>query len=99
MGGPSCVRVWISFASWRRNVLQSTQEPSKRRVIALCTNLVGVVIAPFQSKRSFPKASVHLYNSMSVVGVDLGYQNTVIAAAGRGGVDVLMNGSAKRLNP
>ena len=36
---------------------------------------------------------------MSVVGVDLGYQNTVIAAAGRGGVDVLMNGSAKRLNP
>lgn len=36
---------------------------------------------------------------MSVVGVDLGYQNCVIAAAGRGGVDVLMNGSAKRLNP
>lgn len=40
------------------------------------------------------------YNlKMSVVGVDLGYMNTVIAAAGRGGVDVLMNGSAKRLNP
>ena len=38
-------------------------------------------------------------NKMSVVGVDLGYQNSVIAAAGRGGVDVLMNGSAKRLNP
>ena len=36
---------------------------------------------------------------MSVVGVDLGYQNSVIAVAGRGGVDVVMNGSAKRLNP
>jgi len=36
---------------------------------------------------------------MSVVGVDLGYQNSVIAAAGRGGVDVLLNGNSNRLNP
>lgn len=36
---------------------------------------------------------------MSVVGVDLGYQNSCIAVAGKGGVDVVMNGSAKRLNP
>ena len=36
---------------------------------------------------------------MSVVGVDLGYQNSVIAAAGRGGVDVILNGNSNRLNP
>lgn len=36
---------------------------------------------------------------MSVVGIDLGYQNSVIAAAGRGGVDVLLNGNSNRLNP
>jgi hypothetical protein len=52
--------------------------------------------------RSNIKPYIYLYQpkqSMSVVGVDLGYQNCVIAAAGKGGVDVLMNGSAKRLNP
>lgn len=36
---------------------------------------------------------------MSVVGVDIGYQNSVIAAAGRGGVDVILNGNSNRLNP
>mmetsp|Transcript_6400 Transcript_6400/g.8321 ORF Transcript_6400/g.8321 Transcript_6400/m.8321 type:complete len:814 (+) Transcript_6400:92-2533(+) len=36
---------------------------------------------------------------MSVVGVDLGYQNSLIAAAGRGGVDVILNGGSNRLNP
>lgn len=36
---------------------------------------------------------------MSVVGVDLGLQNSVIAAAGRGGVDVILNGNSNRLNP
>ena len=35
----------------------------------------------------------------SVVGIDLGYQNSLIAAAGRGGVDVLLNGNSQRLNP
>jgi len=35
----------------------------------------------------------------SVVGLDLGLQNSVIAAAGRGGVDVVLNGNANRLNP
>ena len=35
----------------------------------------------------------------SVVGIDLGYQNALIAAAGRGGVDVLLNGNSQRLNP
>jgi len=36
---------------------------------------------------------------MSVVGIDFGNQNSVIAAAGRGGVDVILNGSSNRLNP
>ena len=35
----------------------------------------------------------------SVVGLDLGLQNSVIAAAGRGGVDVVLNGNSNRLNP
>jgi len=36
---------------------------------------------------------------MSVVGLDFGNQNAVIAAAGRGGVDVILNGNTQRLNP
>jgi heat shock protein 4 len=36
---------------------------------------------------------------MSVVGVDFGYQSSLIAAAGRGGVDVILNGGSNRLNP
>ena len=36
---------------------------------------------------------------MSVVGVDIGLLNSVIAAAGRGGVDVVLNGNSNRLNP
>mmetsp|Transcript_16759 Transcript_16759/g.37682 ORF Transcript_16759/g.37682 Transcript_16759/m.37682 type:complete len:809 (-) Transcript_16759:229-2655(-) len=36
---------------------------------------------------------------MSVVGVDLGNKNAVIAAAGRGGVDVILNGNSNRQNP
>jgi len=36
---------------------------------------------------------------MSVVGLDFGNQNAVIAAAGRGGVDVVLNGNTQRLNP
>ena len=36
---------------------------------------------------------------MSVVGIDLGNKNSVIAAAGRGGVDVILNGNSNRLNP
>jgi len=36
---------------------------------------------------------------MSVVGLDLGLQNCVISAAGRGGVDVILNGNSNRLNP
>lgn len=35
----------------------------------------------------------------NVVGVDLGLQYSVIAAAGRGGVDVILNGNSNRLNP
>jgi hypothetical protein len=34
-----------------------------------------------------------------VVGIQWGYQNTLIAAAGRGGVDVILNGSSNRQNP
>jgi len=36
---------------------------------------------------------------MSVVGLDFGCKNAVIAAAGRGGVDVILNGNSNRLNP
>eukprot|EP00579_Thalassiosira_antarctica_P008591 CAMPEP_0201882468 /NCGR_PEP_ID=MMETSP0902-20130614/13955_1 /ASSEMBLY_ACC=CAM_ASM_000551 /TAXON_ID=420261 /ORGANISM="Thalassiosira antarctica, Strain CCMP982" /LENGTH=840 /DNA_ID=CAMNT_0048410995 /DNA_START=37 /DNA_END=2559 /DNA_ORIENTATION=- len=36
---------------------------------------------------------------MSVVGVDFGAHHSVIAAAGRGGVDVILNGNSQRLNP
>lgn len=36
---------------------------------------------------------------MSVVGVDFGNQNVLIAAAGRGGVDVILNGNSQRQNP
>ena len=42
---------------------------------------------------------LELTNMSSVVGVDLGLQNSVIAAAGRGGVDVILNGNSNRLNP
>jgi heat shock protein 4 len=35
----------------------------------------------------------------SVVGVDIGLHSSVIAAAGRGGVDVILNGNSNRLNP
>ena len=37
--------------------------------------------------------------TMSVVGVDFGAKHAVIAAAGRGGVDVILNGNSQRLNP
>jgi molecular chaperone DnaK (HSP70) len=40
-----------------------------------------------------------LDSTMSVVGVDFGLLNSVIAAAGRGGVDVILNGNSNRLNP
>jgi len=36
---------------------------------------------------------------MSVVGLDLGNANAVMASAGRGGVDVVLNGNSNRLNP
>jgi len=35
---------------------------------------------------------------MSVIGVDFGNKNAVVAAAGRGGVDVVLNGNSNRLN-
>lgn len=36
---------------------------------------------------------------MSVVGLDFGSLNTAISVAGRGGVDVVLNGNSNRLNP
>ena len=56
-------------------------------------------------KSSSARARLHLnlplvFRIMSnVVGVDLGLQNSVIAAAGRGGVDVILNENSNRLNP
>jgi hypothetical protein len=44
-------------------------------------------------------STAHKNKAMSVVGVDLGLQNSLIAAAGRGGVDVILNGNSNRLNP
>ena len=35
----------------------------------------------------------------TVVGLDFGLTNCSIAAAGRGGVDVVLNGNSNRLNP
>jgi Hsp70 protein len=60
----------------------------------------------FESKKKSLEATLYppLHFSLaltmtSVVGIDLGYQNSLIAAAGRGGVDVLLNGNSQRLNP
>ena len=36
---------------------------------------------------------------MSVVGLDFGSTNCVIAAAGKGGIDTILNGNSNRLNP
>jgi len=35
---------------------------------------------------------------MSVIGIDFGNQNALVAAAGRGGVDVILNGNSNRQN-
>jgi len=48
---------------------------------------------------SFTGNNHTLPTTMSVVGIDFGNQNAVIAAAGRGGVDVILNGNSNRLNP
>ena len=48
---------------------------------------------------SLNKGDKEVINNMSVVGVDFGAQNSVIAAAGRGGVDVILNGNSQRQNP
>ena len=42
---------------------------------------------------------LHLFTEsprMAVIGIDFGNLNCVIAQAGRGGVDVLLNGASKR---
>ena len=36
---------------------------------------------------------------MSVIGVDFGNANFVIAQAKRGGIDIVLNESSKRINP
>mmetsp|Transcript_14730 Transcript_14730/g.18842 ORF Transcript_14730/g.18842 Transcript_14730/m.18842 type:complete len:878 (-) Transcript_14730:355-2988(-) len=36
---------------------------------------------------------------MSVIGIDLGNLNAVVAQAGRGGIDILLNENSNRLNP
>ncbi|GKG51238.1 heat shock 70 kDa protein 16-like protein, partial [Tanacetum coccineum] len=36
---------------------------------------------------------------MSVIGFDIGNENCVVAAAKRGGIDVLLNDEAKRETP
>ena len=47
-----------------------------------------------------PRSQLHLSTrDMAVVGIDFGTQNTVIAHAVRGGVDIILNESSKRQNP
>jgi hypothetical protein len=60
---------------------------------------LAIVLTRLYSLRLF--CTLHSLNFImtSVVGIDLGYQNSLIAAAGRGGVDVLLNGNSQRLNP
>lgn len=36
---------------------------------------------------------------MAVVGIDFGTQNSIVAHAVRGGVDIILNESSKRQNP
>jgi hypothetical protein len=54
--------------------------------------------SPFLSP-SFCVIVVTMSGGSSVVGIDLGYQNSLIAATARGGVDVILNGNSNRLNP
>ena len=56
----------------------------------------GKGVGPTYPKRQTPPPHPA---TMSVVGIDFGNQNAVIAAAGRGGVDVILNGNSNRLNP
>ena len=55
--------------------------------------------APFALPLIISKAITYNILTMSVVGVDFGAHHSVIAAAGRGGVDVILNGNSQRLNP
>ena len=59
------------------------------------------VIFAKQHKRAQPQRYERdiKQQTMSVVGVDFGAKHAVIAAAGRGGVDVILNGNSQRLNP
>lgn len=50
-------------------------------------------------RRTAPPSHKNKASTMSVVGIDLGLQNSLIAAAGRGGVDVILNGNSNRVNP
>jgi hypothetical protein len=47
----------------------------------------------------FSNLHKHTSTMSGVVGIDFGYQTCLIAAAGRGGVDVVLNGSSNRQNP
>jgi hypothetical protein len=67
-------------------------------------NSVAVVVCLKSFQSSIVKLFICLSFShspffvMSVVGLDFGTKNAVIAAAGRGGVDVILNGNSNRLN-
>jgi hypothetical protein len=81
------------------------QYPQPSRSVSIALELV-VVVVNLCSTRIQSKLIQFLHSACpshiimsSVVGVDLGYQNSVIAAAGRGGVDVILNGNSNRLNP
>lgn len=67
-------------------------------LVLVCTKQ-RVFFVVHQVISNFSQAKPNWKYKMSVVGVDIGLQNSVIAAAGRGGVDVVLNGNSQRLNP
>ncbi len=74
-------------------------------LVAVLPNQIDSACAhsPFDCRRvalsPFSLASSSRSAAMSVIGIDLGTQNAVIAQALRGGVDVILNESSKRLTP
>jgi transposase len=72
----------------------ATTQRSGRVIFSVChQRICSIFVAATQHRKQATNAT------MSVVGIDLGLQNSLIAAAGRGGVDVILNGNSNRQNP
>ena len=79
------------------NEIGSTKHANKR--ISLDRIATTQIFISLKGKGSRKHTSNQSRRAMSVVGVDFGAKHSVIAAAGRGGVDVILNGNSQRLNP